>query len=117
MTQRLAALPAQRRAQFLAQLRALAEDAAGQGPAPRGDTGPAPLSHAQETSWFLDSLAPDGPTYNVPWCTWLRGDLDVGALRSALAVVVARHEALRTAIVARVDGPGQVVAPAVPVEL
>ncbi len=117
MTQRLAALPAERRAQFLAQLRAQAEDAAGQGPTPRGDTGPAPLSHAQETLWFLNRLAPDSPTDNVPWCTRLQGDLDVSALRSALAAVVARHEALRTAIVAREDGPVQVVAPEVPVEL
>ncbi|MGH3875552.1 MAG: non-ribosomal peptide synthetase [Actinophytocola sp.] len=117
MTQRLAALPAPRRAQFLALLRAQAEDAAGQGPTPRGDTGPAPLSHAQETLWFLDRLAPDSPAYNVSWCTRLRGDLDVGALRSALAAVVARHEALRTAIVSRVDGPVQAVAAEVPVEL
>lgn len=117
MTQRLAALPAERRAQFLAQLRAQAEGAARQGPVPRGDTGPAPLSHAQETLWFLNRLAPGAPVYNVPWCTRLRGDLDVSALRSALAAVVARHEALRTAIVERDDGPVQVVAPEVTVEL
>jgi amino acid adenylation domain-containing protein len=117
MTQRLAALPAERRAQFLARLRAQAEGAARQGPTPRGDTGPAPLSHAQETLWFLNRLAPDSPTYNVPLCTRLQGDLDVSALRLALAAVVARHEALRTAIVEREDGPVQVVAPEVPVEL
>jgi amino acid adenylation domain-containing protein len=117
MTQRLAALPAERRAQFLAQLRAQAEDAARQGPTPRGDTGPAPLSHAQETLWFLSRFTPDGPAYNVPWCTRLQGDLDVSALRSALAAVVARHEALRTAIVEREDGPVQVVAPEIPVKL
>ena len=117
MTRRLAALPAERRARFLALLKAEAGSAAGQGPTPRGNTGPAPLSHAQETWWFLDRLVPDGPTRNVPLCTRIRGDLDVGALRAALAAVVARHEALRTAIVERADGPVQVVAPRVPVEL
>ena len=117
MSQRLAALPAERRARFLAGLRAEAEDAAGQGPASRGDTGPVPLSYAQETLRFFDSLAPDRPTCDVPWCTRLRGDLDVSALRSALAVVVARHEALRTAIMEREDGLVQVVAPEIPVEL
>lgn len=117
MTERLAALPAERRAQFLARLRAQAEDAARQGPTPRGDTGPAPLSHAQETLWFLNRLAPDSPTYNVPLCVRLQGDLDVSALRSALAAVVARHEALRTAIVEREGGPVQVAAAEVPVEL
>ena len=117
VSQRLAALPAQRRAEFLARLKAQTEGAVRQGPTPRGNTGPAPLSYAQETLWFLNRLAPNSPTDNVPLCVRLRGDLDVNALRSALAVVVARHEALRTAIVAREDGPVQVVAPEVPVEL
>lgn len=117
MTQRLAALPVQRRAQFLAQLRAQAEDAVTQGPSPRGDTGPAPLSPTQETLWFMNRLASDSPAYNLQWCTRLRGDLDVSALRSALAMVVARHEALRAAIVEREEGPVQVVAPEIAVEL
>lgn len=117
LTQRLAALPAERRARFLALLKTPAEDAARPGPAPRRDAGPAPLSHAQETLWFLDHLTPDSPTHTVPLCTRLQGDLDVGALRSALASVVARHEALRTAIVEREGGPVQVVSPEVPVEL
>lgn len=117
MTQRLAALPAERRAQFLAQLRAQDEGAALRGPTPRGDTGPAPLSHAQETWWFLNHQVPGSAAGNLPWCTRLRGDLDVTALRAALAAIVARHDALRTAIVPRKDGPVQVVAPEIPVEL
>lgn len=117
MTQRLAAVPGERRTRFLARLRAQAEAAAAHGPAPRGDTGPAPLSHAQETLRFLDGLTPGGPSCRVSLCVRLQGDLDAGALRSALAVVVDRHEALRTAIVEREDGPVQVVTPEVPVEL
>jgi amino acid adenylation domain-containing protein len=117
MTQRLAALPAQRRARFFARLRAQAEGAVGRGPVPRRDTGPTPLSPAQETLWFLDHLSPDGFPNRVSWCVRFQGDLDVSALRSALAVVVARHEALRTAIVPHEDGPVQVVAPELPVEL
>lgn len=117
MTQRLAALPAERRAEFLARLREQVEAAAVRGPTPRGDTGPAPLSHAQETVRFFDRLTPDSPATGVPLCMRLRGDLDANALRSALAAVVARHEVLRTAIVEREDGPMQVVAPEVPVEL
>ncbi|MEU0357519.1 non-ribosomal peptide synthetase [Streptomyces cyaneofuscatus] len=117
MSQRLAALPPERRAQFLALLKERRESAAAQGPTPRGNTGPAPLSYAQEAWWSLDRLAPDGPARNVPLCLRLQGDLDMGSLRSALAVVVARHEALRTAIVEREGGPVQVVAPEVPVEL
>lgn len=117
MTQRLAALPAERRARFLARLREQAEAAARRGPTSRGDTGPAPLSHAQETLRFFDRPAPDSPASDVPLCLRLQGDLKVDALRSALAAVVARHEALRTAIVEREGGPMQVVVSGIPVEL
>jgi amino acid adenylation domain-containing protein len=117
MTRRLAALPAKRRARFLARLREQAEAAARRGPTPRGDTGPVPLSYAQETLRFLDGPAPDGPVAGTPLCLRLRGGLDTRALRSALAAVVARHDALRTGIVEREGGPVQVVVPEVRVEL
>ncbi|MFE6173476.1 amino acid adenylation domain-containing protein [Streptomyces sp. NPDC056464] len=117
MTQRLAALPAERREGFLARLREQVEAAARRGPMPRGDSGPAPLSHAQRTLRFLDRPAPDGPASDAPLCLRLQGELDVTALRSALAGVVARHESLRTAIVEREGRPMQVVATEVPVEL
>ncbi|MFD4553508.1 amino acid adenylation domain-containing protein [Streptomyces sp. NPDC058469] len=117
MTQRLAALPAERRARFLARLRKHAETVAGRGPTSRGDIGPTPLSHAQQTLRFFDPPASDSPASGTPLCLRLRGGLDADALRSALAAVVARHEALRTAIVEREGGPMQVVATEVPVEL
>ncbi|MGW5271528.1 non-ribosomal peptide synthetase [Streptomyces sp. NPDC004044] len=117
MTQRLAALPAERRAHFLARLREQADAVARRGPTPRGDTGPVPLSHAQETLLFLDCPAPDSRVTGAPLCLRLRGSLDTHALRSALAAVVARHDALRTEIVEREGGPMQVVVPEVRVEL
>ncbi|MFD3586368.1 amino acid adenylation domain-containing protein [Streptomyces sp. NPDC058683] len=117
MTQRLAALPAQRRARFLTRLREHAEAVARRGPTPRGDTGPTPLSHAQQSLRFLDAPAPDSPASGTSLCLRLRGGLDTDALRSALASVVSRHEALRTAIVVREGAPMQVVATEVPVEL
>ena len=117
MSQRLAALPAPRRAEFLAQLREQAEAAARRGPTPRRDAGPAPLSHEQQTVRFFDRQAPDGAVSSAPLCLRLRGGLDVDALRSALAAVVARHESLRTAIVKREDDLMQVVAAELPVEL
>jgi len=112
MTQRLAALPAQRRARFLTRLREHEEAVAGRGPTSRGDTGPTPLSHPQQTLRFLGH-----PASGTPLCLRLRGTLDADALRSALAAVVARHEALRTAIVTREGAEMQVVATEVPVEL
>ena len=117
MTQRLAALPAERRAQFLSRLREQAEAAARRGPTPRGDTGPTPLSHAQQTLRFFDDPASDGSAIGTPLFLRLRGALDADTLRAALAAVVARHDALRTVIVEREGGPMQVVVPEVPVEL
>ncbi|HVR07865.1 MAG TPA: amino acid adenylation domain-containing protein, partial [Thermoanaerobaculia bacterium] len=76
-----------------------------------------PLSFPQQRLWFLDRLAPDSSTYNVPAAYELRGPLDRGALAAALDQVVGRHEALRTRIV-EIDGePWQEIAPPYPFSL
>lgn len=54
------------------------------------------MSFAQERFWFLAQMAPDQPAPLVHVAVRLRGTLDEDALHSALAAVVARHEALRT---------------------
>ncbi|MFH8768881.1 non-ribosomal peptide synthase/polyketide synthase [Streptomyces sp. NPDC017958] len=58
--------------------------------------GTLPLSFAQHRLWMLDAIEEVGALYNLPLATRLRGELDVDALRAALADVVARHEVLRT---------------------
>ncbi|WP_052391108.1 non-ribosomal peptide synthetase [Streptomyces sp. NRRL B-24484] len=107
---RLAKLPGERRAAFLAQLRG-----AGARPQtelrPREDRErPVPLSFAQAPLWFLDRLAPGLATYNVTTAYRLDGPLDTDALARALAGVVDRHEALRTRVRETPDGPVQEIA-------
>nr|WP_194817280.1 non-ribosomal peptide synthase/polyketide synthase [Nocardia sp. XZ_19_385] len=71
-----------------------------------------PLSLAQQRMWFLNQFNPDSAVYNVPGAVRLTGDLNVPALRQALADVIARHEALRT-VYPESDGTAyQVILPA-----
>ncbi|MGN9822086.1 amino acid adenylation domain-containing protein, partial [Streptomyces sp. SD11] len=77
-----------------------------------------PLSFAQQRVWFLDRLETGSTEYNLPLPTRLDGDLDVAVLGAALNRVVARHEVLRTRLVADADGIAhQVIDPPTPVVL
>lgn len=75
----------------------------------RAGTEPAPLTHLQEGLWFLDRFDPGKATYNIPCATRIEGALDADALERALAVIVSRHEALRTAFPERDGRPVQLV--------
>ncbi|HEX6042688.1 non-ribosomal peptide synthase/polyketide synthase, partial [Longimicrobium sp.] len=83
----------------------------------RAETGPVPLSFAQQRLWFMDQLQPGSTAYNIPFALRLRGPLDVGVLARTLDEIVRRHETLRTTLPV-VDGePRQVIAPAAPRDL
>ncbi|HEV7655228.1 MAG TPA: amino acid adenylation domain-containing protein [Mycobacteriales bacterium] len=73
--------------------------------------GPVPLSSAQQRLWFHDQLAPGGTDYSVPVYGRIAGDLDLPALRRALAEVVRRHHVLRTVFDATAGVPAQRVLP------
>ncbi|MGW2952503.1 non-ribosomal peptide synthase/polyketide synthase, partial [Streptomyces eurythermus] len=80
-------------------------------PAPAARGAVAPMSHAQQRLWFLQEFEPGGAEYVTALALRLRGTLDTGALRAALAAVMARHESLRTTFDS-VDGRGvQIVHP------
>ncbi|MFJ4246540.1 non-ribosomal peptide synthase/polyketide synthase [Streptomyces iakyrus] len=85
---------------------------------PADRTQPLPLSFAQQRLWFLDQLEPGSTEYNMSTRLRLDGDVDLEALSAALNAVVARHEVLRTRLVAGPDGvPYQLIDPPAPMPL
>src|SRR5690348_2519706 len=69
-----------------------------------------PLSFAQLRLWFLDQFEPNSAVYTIPQALRLNGPLRLESLQRALAILVERHETLRTTFVA-IDGePRQVIA-------
>lgn len=83
----------------------------------RSESGPVPLSFAQEALWFLDQLEPQRALHNQPGAVRLTGRLDVPALERSLAEIIRRHEPLRTRIVAPLGQPRQIVCPPGPFSL
>ncbi|MGW6242731.1 amino acid adenylation domain-containing protein [Streptomyces roseolus] len=63
-----------------------------------------PLSHAQQRLWVIQQIECTSAAYNFPLVLRMRGALDAGAWRAALADVTERHEALRTLFSTTPDG-------------
>ena len=80
-------------------------------------TGPCPLSFAQERMWFLDQLVPDSPAYNIVDVVRFPGTLNMKAMKQALNELVQRHEMLRTTIKLQDGLPVQVVLPGIDIAL
>ncbi len=77
---------------------------------PRSDA--LPLSYAQERLWLLEQIGGPGTAYNMPAAVELRGALNAAALQRAFAVIVGRHEVLRTRFAVMEGNPVQVIDPA-----
>jgi amino acid adenylation domain-containing protein len=75
----------------------------------RRESGPAPLSFAQQRIWFLDQLEPESPLYNIHAGVELSGPLNVPVLQRSIAEILRRHESLRTTFVVIDDRPVQVI--------
>ncbi|MFD5753643.1 amino acid adenylation domain-containing protein, partial [Streptomyces sp. NPDC127033] len=73
-----------------------ADTAVGSAIEPAARDGYLPLSFAQERLWFLENFTPGGVEYNITGGLRLTGAVDLPALQTAIAGLVARHEALRT---------------------
>ncbi|XOZ86368.1 non-ribosomal peptide synthase/polyketide synthase [Nocardia testacea] len=102
-------------ASTVAALAAAAESAAGRGDlpalAPQERPERVPLSLAQQRMWFLNQFDTGSSAYNIPLAVRLSGELDIPALRQAVADVVGRHETLRTVYPAQDGKPYQQVLP------
>nr|QEO74784.1 AMP-dependent synthetase and ligase [uncultured bacterium] len=85
------------------------------GVAPRDED--LPLTFAQEQVWFLNHLAPEDVSYNVPRAARVRGPLSVALLEKVFTEIVRRHEILRTTFPSVGGRPVQVVHPPQPVTI
>ncbi len=84
------------------------------------ESGPAPLSFAQERLWLIDRIEPGTPIYNLPAALRLVGAVEPATLAATLGEIVRRHETLRTRFApAGGDGghPVQIVEPPAPFAL
>ncbi|MER7181603.1 condensation domain-containing protein, partial [Streptomyces hyaluromycini] len=70
-----------------------------------------PLSRDQERTWFVDQMSSSSSDYLIPLRLHFAGPLDRDALRRALEALVARHEVLRTGVLAAETGPVGMVRP------
>ena len=67
------------------------------------------LSFAQQRLWFLDQLAPDNASYNIPTALKLIGRFDFTAFENSLNYLIQRHETLRTTFSNKNGTPVQVI--------
>lgn len=85
--------------------------------APRDPEAPVPLTPLQAQIWALAQSHPQVAAYNMHRALRFTGNLDIAALRNAIAVLVNRHEALRTVFAIRGREIVQIVRPQVDIEL
>ncbi|KAB8195915.1 amino acid adenylation domain-containing protein [Nonomuraea phyllanthi] len=76
-----------------------------------------PMSFTQLRAWYLDRMAPGAAHYLIPLAFRIEGPLDREALHRALNALVARHESLRTTFAMDADGPYQIVADSLAIDL
>ena len=76
-----------------------------------------PASYAQSRLWFLHQLQPDLTAYHLPALWRLSGNLDLKALRLALADLIERHPTLRTSFCLQGSEVVQLIHPPAPFPL
>ncbi len=67
-----------------------------------------PLSYNQQSLWFLHTLYPDSPAYNVSVAFRVLSDINRNAVQFAFNQIIHEHEALRTTYHVQAGGTGPV---------
>jgi amino acid adenylation domain-containing protein len=80
-------------------------------------SGRLPLSFAQERFWILDQIHTNRAAFTITYGFRVRGPIQLGVFRQSFQALVDRHEILRTTFALVDDGPRQVVAPTLSVEV
>lgn len=75
--------------------------------APRNQ--PLPLSFGQEQIWLLSQFEGGNSAYNIPTALQIQGALQIDILERSVNLLIARHDALRTAIEIIDDFPKQIL--------
>ncbi len=78
----------------------------------RSETGPAPLSYAQQRLWFFHQLEPESAAYHLYGATRLTGALHVAVLEQSINAIMQRHASLRTKFETIDEQPVQIIEPA-----
>lgn len=60
------------------------------------DQNESPLSHNQQSLWFMYQLAPESAAYNISFSLRICSKLDIPALQRSFESLVSRHASLRT---------------------
>ncbi len=113
LQQKLAQLSAEQKALLLKKL-AAKKAATGQTLtiSPRDKNLPVPMAFAQQRLWFLQRYTGSNSLYNLPVFLHMHGRLDITAMEKAFALLIARHEVLRTQFYQTDEGTFQRILPA-----
>ncbi|WP_404939735.1 amino acid adenylation domain-containing protein [Pseudomonas sp. JDS08PS003] len=79
--------------------------------APQGNAQVWPMSHGQQSLWFIHKLNEHSAAYHIAMTLRLRSPLDRSALERSYSLLVQRHPALRTRFSERQGQPVQEIAP------
>lgn len=113
LTQRLAQLSPELRAQLMEQVKGRAAAPSLQAILPVAREGETfPLSFAQQRLWFIEQMEPGNAAYLIATAIRLEGPIQVALLEQSFTHLLRRHESLRTTFHLQQGQPVQVIHPA-----